>query len=215
MKAPFRSTLTLSCLSAALVIAACTSDSRSLAAPTGPVKDLLSLDAPLLPKDTALTVLLIDPLSTTSYAIAGGHRLWVQKGGVCDLKSPYGPGLWDDLCELATLPVVVIARSWTDEQSHPHVDFSPDLRFAPLDDRRASAELYLKDRTGIDAADARILYCNDKGCIDEGATDSTMVTQRDRQQGFLYRRIKHFSGYQVSTGRDDEGTPPDSTTYQP
>ena len=64
-------------------------------------------------------------------------------------------------------------------------------------------------------SDGEILYCNEKECVDEGTADSTMVTQRDKQQGFVYRRIKHFSGYQVSTGRDDEGTPPDSTTYQP
>ncbi len=215
MKAPFRSTITLSCISAALTIAACASDDRSSAAPTGPATDLLSSQLSIAPTDTVTTVFVIDPSATATYQIAGGHRLWVQQGGLCDLTSAYGPGLWDDACELAKEPVVVTARSWLDADAHPHVDFSPALRFAPLDDRRASAELYLKDKSTIDASTAVILYCNEKECVDEGLADSSMLTQRDKQQGFVYRRIKHFSGYQVSTGRDDEGTPPDSTTYQP
>lgn len=211
MKAPFRSTVTLSCLVAALSAAACGRDVTAIVAPSASTTDLLGLYLP----DTTVSVIVIDPLTTASYPIAGGHRLWVQKGGVCDLESPYGPALWDELCELATLPIVVIARSWTDAESHPHVQFTPDLRFAPTVDKRASAELYLKDKSAIDDPSTAILYCNEKGCIDEGRVDPTMATMRDRQQGFVYRRIKHFSGYQVSTGRDDEGIPPDSTTYQP
>ena len=215
MKLPIRPPGWLYCTAAALVLAACASrDARSPALPTSPSSDLFLVDDLAKLADTALTVLVINPDITTTYQIAGGHRLWVQQGGLCALDAPYGPGVWDDLCALSKVPVVVIAKSWMDAKGHPHVDFSRDLRFAPLGDKRASAELYLKDKSADTTATLSILYCNEKGCIDESRGDSSMVTQRDRQQGYLFRRIKHFSGYQVSTGRDDD-PPPDSSVVIP
>jgi hypothetical protein len=199
----------LGCVATALTIAACTDrDAQSLAAPQASAQS--SSESPL-PGDTSIALIAIDPRLTASYQIPGGHRLWVQEGGLCDPASSYGVGTWDDACSIASGPVLVTVKSWTDAQAHAHLDFSPDLRFAPLDARRASAELYLKDRAALSAAAPSILYCNAAGCVDESLSDPSMVTIRDRQQGYLYRRIKHFSGYQVSTGRDEGTTPQDST----
>ena len=37
--------------------------------------------------------------------------------------------------------------------------------------------------------------------IDEALTDGTLKTKWDRHLGGVYRRIKHFSGYNVYSGR--------------
>jgi hypothetical protein len=197
-------------MATALMLAACTiRDAQSPAAPQASTRSSSETSSF---GDTAIALIAIDPGVTASYQIPGGHRLWVQEGGVCDPASSYGTGTWDDACLIAAGPVLVSVKSWTDAQAHPHVDFSPDLRFAPqLDARRPSAELYLKDRAALSSAPVSILYCNAAGCVDESLADPSMVTIRDRQQGYVYRRIKHFSGYQVSTGREEETTQQDST----
>jgi hypothetical protein len=153
--------------------------------------------------DTSVTVFVVDPTVTSAYPIGAVHRLWIQAGGICALGSAYGVDLWDTPCEIATSPIVITAKTWYDADRHPHIDFWPQLRFAPLDGKRAAAELYMKDKTASLDPKAVILYCHEGACIDESIHDSSLVTLRDRQQGFVYRRIKHFSGYEVVAGRGD------------
>jgi hypothetical protein len=159
--------------------------------------------------DTVVTVFVVFPSYTSAYPIASDHRLWIRAGGVCALSSTYGPGHWDDPCSVATDPILITARSWSDPQGHPHIDFTPRLRFVPFDGKRASAELYLKDRSASTDPSANILYCDNGVCVDESLTDPTLTTQHDKQQGFVYRRIKHFSGYEVVVGRDSTETSSD------
>src|SRR5438132_1074530 len=40
------------------------------------------------------------------------------------------------------------------------------------------------------------------GCVDEGKTDPDMKTYQDPTHGIIYRRLKHFSGYNVVFGVD-------------
>jgi len=155
--------------------------------------------------DTTVTSILVDPTQTATYTIAGVHRLFVRGGGVCDLSSSYGVLTWDLPCLPATSPFLVTAKSWYDAAGHPHVDFSPQLRFVP-DDTAASAELYLGDWIGAFDHASVIDYCNDAGCVDESLTDSSLVTRHDTSTGYVYRRIKHFSGYEVAAGRTDSTT---------
>src|SRR5205085_11969285 len=90
------------------------------------------------PKDAAAAVLLIDRAIGASYAIPGGHRLWIRAGGVCELASEYGPKTWNLPCVSAVVPTLVIVRSWIDSEAHPHLEFTPELRFLP-DDESPSA----------------------------------------------------------------------------
>ena len=201
----FRRTASLLAATAAIAIVACTSsDARSPADPSrttfGLIEGLIGLNA-----DTTITVFAIDPQVTATYVIGNTHRLRVQHGGVCVLSSTYGIGTWDDPCIPATLPILVTARSWTDSLSHPHIEFSPDLRFAPLDGLQA-AELYMSDGAASLDQHTVMLHCRAGQCVDESLADSTLVTGHDGQQGFVYRRIKHFSGYQVASGRDADST---------
>lgn len=155
--------------------------------------------------DTTLTSLVVDPTVTATYTIGGVHKLYVRAGGICDLTSSYGLGTWDLPCLPATSPILITAKSWYDAAGHPHVDFSPQLRFVP-DDTTASARLFLRDWIGAFDRASVIDYCNDSGCVDESVTDTSLVTQRDTTSGFVFRRIKHFSGYEVAAGRTDSTT---------
>ncbi len=162
--------------------------------------------------DTLVTVFAIDPSETATYHIGNTHRLIVQQGGLCALSAPYGVNLWDTVCEVASLPVLVTAKSWTDSQGRARIDFTPSLRFAPLAGGQPSAVLYLKDNAAAHDLSSKILYCGLLSCMDEGASDPTMATMHDAANGWVYRRIKHFSGYQVATGFT--GEPSDSTAQQ-
>ena len=155
--------------------------------------------------DTTITSILVDPTRSSTYTIAGIHQLFVRGGGVCDLSSSYGVLTWDLPCLPATTSILVTAKSWYDVAGHPHVEFSPQLRFVP-DDSAASAELYLRDWIGAFDRASVIDYCNDDGCVDEALTDSSLVTRHDTSTGYVYRRVKHFSGYEVAAGRADSTT---------
>jgi hypothetical protein len=158
-------------------------------------------------RDTAFTVFVINPKKTSTYRIDRMHELVVRAHGVCDLDSPYGPTYWDAPCAPARHPIAVTARTWKDDQGHPRIDFSPELRFVPGDDEHPAAVLRFHDRAAANDTTSTILYCGPWGCIDESLTDPTLVTRRDGPRGSLSRRIKHFSGYEVSVGRysDDWG----------
>ena len=83
--------------------------------------------------------------------------------------------------------------------SEPFVQFQPPLRFVP---GRVST-LYLTDKKASLDLLSKIVYCPDSGaCVDEALSDPSLLTFRNTQ-GYLYRRIKHFSGYNVAALEDD------------
>jgi hypothetical protein len=158
--------------------------------------------------DTLVGTIVIDPSVNTTYQV-GQHRLWVKAGALCDLGSAYGPEYWNAPCVAATAPVSITAKAWTDASGRLRVDFSPDVRFYSADTKDA-AVLYFRDKAAAESPFANILYCNATGCVDESKSDPTLVTQRDKANGWVYRRILHFSGYLVAAGRSDSTS--DSTS---
>jgi hypothetical protein len=137
-----------------------------------------------------------------SFRLAGGHEISFQREAICDpLTSGYGPGTWDLPCDAARSSVTITATAWTDADGHARVDFAPDLRFASLRDGGSKVLLQLKDPLASDPA-AAIFYCPTLGeCYDESMVDVGVRSKRDSRRGSVYRYIKHFSGYNVSTGR--------------
>jgi hypothetical protein len=137
-------------------------------------------------------------------ASIGDHRVTLAAWGVCDPDvSTYGPGTWDDPCTVLARPIDITATTYLDATGHPFVVFQPALRFVP---GRVST-LYLKDKRATLDVFAKIVYCDDSGtsCVDESLTDPTLQTFRDKD--IFFRRIKHFSGYNVAAG-EDEGRDP-------
>jgi hypothetical protein len=94
------------------------------------------------------------------------------------------------------------------------------VRFAPTpdDDVRRWVVLTLRDAKKLkDDKDYSILWWDadapsnngnggDRGAwVDEAETDPTLIAWTDRRGNKVSRRLKHFSGYNVTSGRSSEG----------
>ena len=189
-----------------LIGAACSESARDATAPARQLASPPSLHDVVATSDTGVTVFTIDPTQDGLYPIPGGHFLYVEQGGVCDLASPYGPDYWDTPCTPAATPTVVTAKSYLDALGHPRIDFQPALRFFVQKGRlKTAAILFMHDTLAVRAPHAAILYCDDSGaCIDEGLRDKLLQTDENQRSGYLYRQIKHFSGYEVAAGLTSE-----------
>ena len=115
---------------------------------------------------------------------------------VCDAQSTrYGPGTWDQPCTVATQPITFTVKMWKEANGMPHIDFSPSVRFAP----EVNVSLAFHSPTAANAWWSNIQYCATatSACIDESLTDPSLTTDTDPATGYIFRRIKHFSGYNV------------------
>jgi hypothetical protein len=129
----------------------------------------------------------------------GDHVIVIPANGVCDLSSSYGPGTWDDDCAPLTHSIIITATTYADAEGHPYVDFEPALRFVPTKE----TDLYLKDGKRDRAAPVQMTWCNALFvCVDESVNDPSVATHRIGQSRNLVRRIKHFSGYNLTSGDD-------------
>ena len=161
--------------------------------------------------DTVRATIKLTVTSGSTNFNVGSHRIVFGAGlaSICAPgKSSYGNTEWDKPCSPASTDVIITAKSWYDKYGHPQVDFSPALRFVPTSDPARMVVLSLKDKAEASRLVGRqILYCPKFGsskpyCVDESLVDPTVATLLDTN-GFLVRRIKHFSGYNVAAREDD------------
>lgn len=150
----------------------------------------------------SVTTLTVNPRGSNTYVI-GVHKLFIPANTVCDpATSSYGPGTWDDPCTLAADKFTVMATSWTDSLGHPYLAFQPALRFRPS--AKGSVTLYMMDKKAVADPTAKIVYCSEdalaSSCVDESAADPSLATHTDATNGFLWRILKHFSGYNIVSG---------------
>ncbi len=159
--------------------------------------------------DTIRFNIVIDPSRQTYYNLGAGNGITFPAGSLCDPnKSSYGVGEWDKPCTLASQALTVNAKAWLDGYGHPHIDFNPAVRFVPSSNPMNWVMLSFTDYAASWLGSSAIGYCkdaSDNNCKDESKDDPTMVTVKDPITGHLTRRIKHFSGYNVFSGRDDGG----------
>lgn len=161
----------------------------------------------------------IDP-NVAQNVTLGEHEVFVPARAICDPStSSYGAGEWDKPCTLATTPITF--RAITGERhGHAAIDFEPDVRFAPSSDTdrtqwviltlRDAKKLKLDTEYSIlwwDAeAESNSGEGSDKGAwVDESLTDPTLRAWTDRRGNKVSRRLKHFSGYNVTSGRSGRG----------
>ena len=157
-----------------------------------------------------ITSFMVHPGRATSQLL-GEHRIKFDADAICDPRtSTYGPGEWDAPCEVARSPVRVTATTWRDANGRPRVDFEPALRFHP----DANVTLYLMDReASADTANATIYWVDPLGnLVDESLTDPSVATYVG-PNGFLFRRLKHFSGYVIVIGRESYESSESSELY--
>ena len=128
----------------------------------------------------------------------GDHMVFFPKFTICDpASSSYGAGTWLSSCSKLTGEIEITVVTWTDAQGRPQIDFLNALRFYKNSSNQLPA-IYLRDPSAALTDFGRIDYCaTATSCVNEATTDSALITQRDPATGFLFRIIRHFSGYNV------------------
>lgn len=194
----------LACVLAAVGIAGC---AEGAGAPTEAIGVGASARAAVVSTsalgDTIVEKFVLHANQGGDFRIAGEHWIHIPGYAVCDpATSSYGPTQWDAPCEPTKGPIQITTVSYHDANGHPRIDFSPELRFVPAQKKQGWVYLTMGDVAAAGSSSPTILYCGPDGaCIDESTVDGTLTTRRSEKLGTVSRRIKHFSGYMVATGR--------------
>lgn len=134
----------------------------------------------------------------------GKHGVFFPRHVICDpATSKYGPEFWDEDCEVLGEPIRIHAEL-RQQDGREWVDFSPELRFKPSRFALAWVWIYMQtDAAVLPDQSLTILWSPAIGVpgIDESLEDPTQRTFVSPWSGYAYRRIKHFSGYNVTAGR--------------
>lgn len=183
---------------AALAITAC---SDRITDPQG--ASSLRPDGPhLILGTTSLVTFTMDPTIDNIYQSIDGHRVVIPANAICKVgSSGYGSAYWNQSCATETNPITFTITTTTNTAGLSNMTVSPDVRFSPA----KQVTVFFKDAAAATRAGSVITYCSLKNglraCIDEGKHDPSLVTLRDPSLGYIYRRLKHFSGYNVTFGR--------------
>jgi len=204
---------------AIVALAACSTDRVAAPSATEP-----AIAAPALPSVVATQAVAADVVSsglpdgvqasvvgtnimTYTFWVDGDHDKTVLLGThmvvfpaytICDPNtSSYGPSYWLSSCSKLTTSIQITATTWTDPNGRPQVDFDKHIRFFPNWSGELPA-IYLRDPAAALTSWGRVDYCSTSTiCVNEAASDPVLSTKRDPATGFLYRLIRHFSGYLV------------------
>jgi len=173
---------------------------------------------------------------TTTFTLtsAGGtfqvgdlYSLTIPANAVCVVTSSYGPAVWDAPCAtLRSGQSVTVTATYGFDHGGPVVDFSPELRFSPTTQVTISTTLYadvLTESHGYFEKDPDALrrfgiyYIPTLGAhvVTDAATDPSLLTHINLRTGLVWRRIKHFSGYNVTAGLTCDGTDPSCALVLP
>jgi hypothetical protein len=158
-----------------------------------------------------------------TYEIGDLYTLTLPANAICRLDASYGPGTWDLPCEtLKEGQSVRVTATYGFANNGPVVDFSPDIRFSPKAQVTLSTSLFAPVLTmfrGYFQANPSALryfsiyYTPDFGNtrVSDAALDPSVNTHINLKTGVVWRRIKHFSGYNQTSGRecDLDGGDPD------
>lgn len=145
---------------------------------------------------------------TGGWFVLGPHAVYFPRGSICSLESSYGVTEWDAPCVAATRPVEFHVEIQRDLEGRSWLSFTPEVRFVPSRNRSQWVMLYMW--TGGSAQDVltampKILWASHIGgeAIDESIGDPTLATHVIPGTSIAYRRIKHFSAYQATIGREE------------
>jgi hypothetical protein len=137
--------------------------------------------------------------------VLGPHAIYFPANTICDPEtSSYGPTEWDRPCDTIDEPIEIHVKL-VERDGRSWLDFSPSLRFKPSKDENRWVYLFMstdyklfRQKGGIPP----ILWSPAIGVpgVDESLLDRTQKTQWSSQHNGVYRRIKHFSGYNVHQG---------------
>lgn len=200
--------LPLSTLALAVVITACSD--RPVVAPSAPEFAQVNVEVidgiRWFKTDSLEGEFTIKPNDSFLLKI-GDHSVYFPAYSVCAVSESYGPTEWDKPCKVSGKPIDVKAKVLVDATGRPRLEFQPKLRFAPGKD----VILMIKDPVHA-LSGSEVWYCpdgtsletdllrkpRDRKCVNEGETDADVRTRHDAFDGFLIRKVKHFSGYEVA-----------------
>ena len=196
-------TRTLLAVAATLALAAC---SDSVSSPSAPSSALRASGPHLTIGTTSVVSFWVNPMIDNIYQSYEGHRVIIPANSICQVGvSGYGAGTWDNACSTATAPILFTITTTTNAQGLSNMTVQPDVRFSPA----KQVTVFFKDSVASHTPGAVIRYCNATntltGCVDESKNDASLMTYRDPSAGYIYRRLKHFSGYNVTFGVDGDG----------
>jgi len=198
-----------------LLLGACSSDAPTTPTPQAPaaVNADVYVEGTTTTEDSIIVNLRVTP--TGGWYAIGKSGVYFPPNSICDpATTSYGPAEWDKPCKPATKDVYITART-SNTGTRNWVNFSPDLRFVPNSDPEKWVYLYMysadvkrapkEDRPMLQER-YRIFWVptGETVGIDESLTDPTVATQFQWKAGWIYRRVKHFSGYQVGVGFVDQ-----------
>ena len=190
--------------------AAACSDTRSPMAPNAASgsRHALKLVAPSLAAYYSSFSFTLDP-STEHTLTFGPHKVHFPAYSVCDpTTAGYGEDMWDAPCDPLQAPLTITAN-FTLEDNHARIDFQPSIRFVPAaaNDTSHWVTLTLSEPYELDGAGYSIDWLQPATgeWVDEGLVDPTMKAWTDPVSNSVTRRIKHFSGYNVTAGFVDVG----------
>jgi hypothetical protein len=143
--------------------------------------------------------LKFDPSQDNAFTL-GANYLSLPAHAVCKLdgSSGYGTEYWNQSCVPETDSVTISVEISDAETDHPRLDFHPAMRFSP--DRNVSLYIYVPVGMHDFLKSWVMKYCDDTGtCQNEAANDSDLKSYADHDAQMVFRRIKHFSGYTVTS----------------
>lgn len=163
--------------------------------------------AALTGTDTLRFTFVIDPDRATSYPLGAGNTITFPAGSLCDpSRSTYGPTEWDKPCMAARYTVTVNTKAWLDADGLPHLDFDKAVRFVPTSNPAGWVMLSVSSYGASVYPWTKIEYCSSAShCVDESIADPSVATVTNPYTGKLSRRVKHFSGYSLTSGAEEGG----------
>lgn len=141
----------------------------------------------------------------------GEFSLTWEANAVCERdNSGYGWEFFRKACQAENEDIEMTARVWS-EDGRTYVDFYPDIRFSPdknvtlsvtrdeIIGRRLTRKLKLKYNIYYTHRIANTRYY-----IDEAWFDPEQQTHFNTSTGLVWREIRHFSGFVIRTGAEDQ-----------
>ena len=196
-------------MAASVFLGACSGDATAPAKAKSTAS--LSRTSPFVPSAAAKALIgvadgtytfTVDPTVDQSINL-GPNYLALPANAICDIAtSSYGATHWSETCVPQTQPVTITAVVRNATTDHPSIDFFPAMRFSP--DKNVNLYIYVPTGMADFQKNWVMKYCNDASvCVDESLTDADLRSNVDLQNLMVFRRIKHFSGYIVTSLVDD------------
>ena len=226
----FRILAVVLCGGIVVASSACSVDSKSTAPSSASRVTTTERSSPFVPTAAQKALIGVtdgtyrvtfDPKKDQVFSL-GPNRLEIPANAVCALgTTSYGPAFWNAPCTPQTTPVQLTVTVKNASSDHPSVDFQPAMRFNPQ--TNVSLYIYVPNVSQADAKNWVITYCPNSGsdstgtlssssgsgsasgsssgqCVNEALTDPDLQTFVDYDASVLFRRLKHFSRYQVDSG---------------